>query len=101
MCAMMEKLRMSFGSEGIGLGPHRRMGWVAKQYTGILLLGNVEVRALAGQVVLVLLQDEIDPLADVLGDGDLGAIVQLFQPLVLLGRDVHRRRYLLPRHALT
>src|SRR6185295_2408916 len=57
-------------------------------------------RQLAWKVRLVLLQHEIDALADVDGDRYVGALVQDLQLLVLLGRDVDGRRDLLPRHGV-
>ena len=50
------------------------------------------------QLIAVLLQHQVDTLPDVLGDRDLGALVQGLELAVLLRRDVHRRRDLLSRH---
>ena len=55
-------------------------------------------RQLSRQVVPLLLEDEIDALANVLRDRDLRLVVQLLELLALLGRDVDGRRDLLPRH---
>src|SRR5207302_1254107 len=53
---------------------------------------------LAGELVLVLLEDEIDALADVLGDGDFGLRVELLELFVLFRSDVDGRRDLLAAH---
>ena len=54
--------------------------------------------ALSGQVVLVPLQDQIDALANVDGNRNLGARVQQVKELVLLRRDVDGGRDLLSGH---
>ena len=51
--------------------------------------------------VAVLVEHEIDALADVFGHRHLGLVVQLLQPRVLLRRDVDRGGNLLARHGVT
>ena len=53
---------------------------------------------LAWHLVFVAIEHQVDSLPDVLGDRHLGAVVQLFQPRILLRRDVDGRRDLLPGH---
>ena len=52
---------------------------------------------LAGKLIAILLEHQIDALPDVLRDRDLGAAVQRLESRILLGRDVHGRRDLLAR----
>src|ERR1700690_546024 len=120
MWAMMEKLRISLvgvdmvagGLGGAGarsiaarLGSRRAktpsrvpaakrepepapgVGSVARQTRSTI---HVEGQ-LSRKVALLALEDQIDSLADELGDRDLGLVVELLQPLVLLGRDVDGR----------
>src|SRR5262245_23328431 len=86
MCAMIEKLRIRCEGLGIGAGKLARL---------------LEKRYLTGEGVPVLVEDQVDALADVLSDRNAGLLVQLLEPLVLLRRDVDRRGDLLPRHAVT
>lgn len=44
------------------------------------------------------LEDHVDALANVHGDGHLGALMQKLELLVLFGRDVDRRAYFFARH---
>jgi len=55
---------------------------------------NLE-RHLAGNLVLVLLQDHIDSLANILRDGYLSFLVEEFELFVLLFRNVNGCGYLL------
>ena len=52
---------------------------------------------LAGELIAVLLEHQIDALPDVLSNRYFGAVMQGLEPRVLLGRDVHGRRDLLAR----
>ena len=52
---------------------------------------------LTRELIAILLEHQIDALADVLGDGDFRPVVQRLEPRVLLGRDVDGRRDLLAR----
>src|SRR5262249_31290089 len=70
---------------------------MACRYSPRVELDLVE-SGLAGQNVLVLLEHQIDSLADVLSDRNLRLLVQELEHLVLLWRDVDRRGDLLARH---
>src|SRR5512140_442850 len=61
-------------------------------------LGQLVERRLAGQLSLVLVEHQIDPLPDVLGHGHLGLLVQRLEALVLLGGDVDGGADLLSGH---
>src|SRR5579862_1186696 len=101
MCAMIEKLRIRCvgvdiegRAGGRGSSSYRARDLSSKCFLGLAPRGDVE-RELSGQVVLLQLEHEIDPLADVLGDGHLGLAVQQLELLALLRRDVDGRRDLL------
>src|SRR5215207_5230794 len=87
MCAMIEKLRIrSAGNDMEGPG--------CSTSGDVWLRGarrTVRERqiGLAGEIAPVLVEDEIDPLPDVLGDRHLGPAVEELELLVLLRRDVH------------
>src|SRR5262245_37886589 len=69
----------------------------ARSFLGALGLRFAKAH-LTRQLVSVMLQHQIDALANVDGDGHLRPSVQDVQTLVLLRRDVDRRRDLLSRH---
>src|SRR5262249_28097237 len=124
MWAMIEKLRMDCCGVGIdgggsgtrcslaaacsplGLLPRRRGGGVAanaSRRAGPADLppggsGCALSPALTRQQMAVLPQHQVDPLADVHGHRNLGALVQQAMALALLRRHVDRRRYFLARH---
>ena len=60
-----------------------------------------EIYTVAGKLVSVFLQDQVDPLPYVLCHRHLGALVQLLEPSVLLRSDIYGRGDLLPRHSGT
>src|SRR2546423_13140031 len=82
MWAMIEKLRMKRGSAAI----------LDRCFYSLL---KVEKRLLTRQVIAVLLQNQLDTLANVFGDRNLGFRVQLLERSVLFRRDVDRRGDLL------
>ena len=93
---MIEKLRMLL----IGVGTER----FGSYRVGGLLASEVRLeleRELTGKMPSLLLQHQIDSLADVFGHWNTGFLVEELEELVLLGRDVHGRRDLLPCHGET
>src|SRR5262252_1906524 len=60
MCAMIEKLRMKRGSAAMS---------GCRCFYSLL---DVEKRLLTREVVAILLEHQLDPLADVFGDGNFG-----------------------------
>src|SRR5436190_1896596 len=102
MCAMIEKLRMNFGSAGmkgrvalsgarlrarVELARTRRRGYgQALLLRGLRRTGGVQAH-LARQDVLVVLEHEVDALADVDGDRHLGPLVEQSEAIRLLRRD--------------
>ena len=80
---------------GVSVYIAQRFGWqMAFVIPGVICL----VSAVAF-VLLVPREDQVDALADVLGDRHLGVLVEALERLVLLLGDVDRRRDLPARHA--
>src|SRR5262245_530028 len=98
---MMEKFRMRRG--GVGTADRLSVLCVVYGWRGCLpgayglAASDFQVQ-LAGKVVLLPLQDQIDPLANVFRDRDLGLFVKKLEELVLLGCDVHGGGDFLPCH---
>src|SRR5215510_10671186 len=95
MCAMIEKLRIRSGGKDIEQ-PLYHAGLVV--VTGLGRVRSERHVDLAGKARAVLVENEIDALADVLRHRHLGARMEELQPGVLLRCDVHGRRELLARH---
>ena len=79
----------------------RRTARFSLMFLNLLLGAEVIERQLTGERLPVLLEHEVDALADVLRDGHTGPLVQELEPLVLLGRDVDGRRDLFRAMAAT